>query len=293
MPHSIRVFSYHARSHPAPTPTRLRRAREVAFSWYDRRLLANASRAREERISGHCPPESGIWHKQYVYEGPSGPSRCHSPSLSSGQSHLTKACSRPCLKSLATYTSLYKNPLLLVYLDTRLITRRSNSKGCQNVFLFSRPCALSEICPVCISLGAMAVQDHILDHVLYQLGRALYCIMDIHKVRFFLSRPPRYLHTDRIFSHRGQESLQKHEHDSRRRSRSLKRYIFFCLGCVCVSTTIVVMEAYALLALQFCDGEDLMSLYWSTWTMIQIGSLIAMVGIILALLHSLQNSQHP
>ena len=53
------------------------------------------------------------------------------------------------------------------------------------------------------------------------------------------------------------------------------------------------MEAYALLALQFCDGEDLMSLYWSTWTMIQVGSLIAMVGIILAMLHSLKNSRHP
>jgi hypothetical protein len=53
------------------------------------------------------------------------------------------------------------------------------------------------------------------------------------------------------------------------------------------------MEAYALLALQFCDGEDLMSLYWSTWTMIQVGSLIAMVGIILALLHSLSNRRHP
>lgn len=60
-----------------------------------------------------------------------------------------------------------------------------------------------------------------------------------------------------------------------------------------MSTVIVIMEAYALLALQFCDGEDLMSLYWSTWTMIQVGSLIAMVGIILALIHSLKNRRHP
>jgi hypothetical protein len=53
------------------------------------------------------------------------------------------------------------------------------------------------------------------------------------------------------------------------------------------------MEAYSLLALQFCDGEDLMSLYWSTWTMIQVGSLIAMVGIILALAHALNDRKHP
>ena len=53
------------------------------------------------------------------------------------------------------------------------------------------------------------------------------------------------------------------------------------------------MEAFCLMALQFCDGEDLISLYLSTWTMIQVGSLIAMVGIILALVHSLQEKSHP
>lgn len=53
------------------------------------------------------------------------------------------------------------------------------------------------------------------------------------------------------------------------------------------------MEVYTLLALQFCDGEDLMSLYWSTWTMIQLGSLIAMVGVILAMIHTLRDKRHP
>lgn len=66
-----------------------------------------------------------------------------------------------------------------------------------------------------------------------------------------------------------------------------------CLGCVFTSTTIVIMEAYAIMALQFCDGEDLISLYWSTWTMIQVGSLIAMVGIILALANTLRGRRHP
>lgn len=53
------------------------------------------------------------------------------------------------------------------------------------------------------------------------------------------------------------------------------------------------MEGFSLLALQFCDGENLISLYWSTWTMIQVGSLIAMMGIILAMAHSLRNRRHP
>ncbi|KAJ4251883.1 hypothetical protein NW762_011180 [Fusarium torreyae] len=92
---------------------------------------------------------------------------------------------------------------------------------------------------------------------------------------------------------RGQAALEKLAHNPGARRKRLRQSIFMCLGCVSVSTVIVVMEAYSILALQFCDGEDLISLYWSTWTMIQIGSLIAMIGIILALAHSLRGRQHP
>jgi ABC-type maltose transport system permease subunit len=104
----------------------------------------------------------------------------------------------------------------------------------------------------------------------------------------------RTLANTRSFLHsRGQKAIEQFSDEKRKRSKSLRLYIFLCLGCVAVSTTIVIMEAYSLLALQFCDGEDLMSLYWSTWTMIQVGSLIAMVGIILALAHALNDRKHP
>lgn len=92
---------------------------------------------------------------------------------------------------------------------------------------------------------------------------------------------------------RGQLALERYSPRAHKRASALRTYIFLCLACVVASTVIVIMEAYALLALQFCDGENLMSLYWSTWTMIQVGSLIAMVGIILALLNSLRNRKHP
>ncbi|KAK2608885.1 hypothetical protein QQS21_002598 [Conoideocrella luteorostrata] len=92
---------------------------------------------------------------------------------------------------------------------------------------------------------------------------------------------------------RGQEAIERLDSDPKKRAKVLRLYILLCLGCVLVSAAIVIMEAYALLALQFCDGEDLMSLYWSTWTMIQVGSLIAIMGIILALGHSLRNRKHP
>ncbi|KAH7160366.1 hypothetical protein B0J13DRAFT_519773 [Dactylonectria estremocensis] len=92
---------------------------------------------------------------------------------------------------------------------------------------------------------------------------------------------------------RGQEGLERFKHDSSKRTKRLRQSIFLCLGCVVVSCAIVIMEAYAIMALQFCDGEDLISLYWSTWTMVQVGSLIAMVGIILALANSLSDRRHP
>lgn len=92
---------------------------------------------------------------------------------------------------------------------------------------------------------------------------------------------------------RGQTALEKLAHNPAARTKRLRQCVYMCLACVSVSTVIVVMEAYSILALQFCDGEDLISLYWSTWTMIQIGSLIAMIGIILALAHTLRGRQHP
>lgn len=66
-----------------------------------------------------------------------------------------------------------------------------------------------------------------------------------------------------------------------------------CAAYAAVSIVAVVMEVYALLALQFCDGEDLMSLYWSTWTMMQVGSLIAIFGILLSVTNSLRGNQNP
>ncbi|TDZ26226.1 hypothetical protein Cob_v001033 [Colletotrichum orbiculare MAFF 240422] len=78
-----------------------------------------------------------------------------------------------------------------------------------------------------------------------------------------------------------------------KRKTAIKRCIWFNLGCVCVSLTTVIMEVFTLMALQFCDGEDLMSLYWSTFTMIQVGSLIAVCGVILALVHSLRQRKNP
>ncbi|KAG6001482.1 hypothetical protein E4U21_004290 [Claviceps maximensis] len=91
----------------------------------------------------------------------------------------------------------------------------------------------------------------------------------------------------------GQEAIERLRNNAEQRAKTLRTYILMSVACVLLSTTVVIMEAFALLALQFCDGEDLMSLYWSTWTMLQVGSLIALLGIVLALLFSHRNRKHP
>ncbi|KAK1776152.1 hypothetical protein QBC45DRAFT_225328 [Copromyces sp. CBS 386.78] len=73
----------------------------------------------------------------------------------------------------------------------------------------------------------------------------------------------------------------------------MQRCLLICSGYFVLSIIAVVMEVYALLALQFCDGEDLMSLYWSTWTMLQVGSLIAILGIILAAFNAIRGNKNP
>jgi hypothetical protein len=50
------------------------------------------------------------------------------------------------------------------------------------------------------------------------------------------------------------------------------------------------MEAFAAFNIQICDGEDLMMLYWGFWTLIQVGSVIAIFGIMLNQWYSLRKN---
>jgi hypothetical protein len=43
----------------------------------------------------------------------------------------------------------------------------------------------------------------------------------------------------------------------------------------------VIFEVFAAFTIQYCDGEDLMQLYWGFWSILQVGSLIAILGVML------------
>ena len=78
-----------------------------------------------------------------------------------------------------------------------------------------------------------------------------------------------------------------------RYQRRLRTALGLCSAVGLVSIVLIVIEVYALLALQFCDGENVMSLFWSTWAMLQLGSVIAILGIVLALWHHIYEVRQP
>ncbi|KAK0753940.1 hypothetical protein B0T18DRAFT_424408 [Schizothecium vesticola] len=76
------------------------------------------------------------------------------------------------------------------------------------------------------------------------------------------------------------------------RSR-MNRCLYQCLAYFLISLAAVVIEIFILMALQFCDGEDLMSLYWSTWTVLQLGSLVAIAGVLLSVYNNMHGNKNP
>lgn len=150
---------------------------------------------------------------------------------------------------------------------------------------------MPEICSVCLAFSTLAVQGHLLDAIHCEPVVFILWLIRLHKVSSLSIHGQSLILTQCLA--RAQDAMSKYTEHSGKLRKRLRIFISVGAACVMMSTVIVVMEAYTLLALQFCDGEDLMSLYWSTWTMIQIGSLIAIVGVILAMFHTLRNKRHP
>ncbi|EHK97782.1 hypothetical protein M7I_6443 [Glarea lozoyensis 74030] len=58
---------------------------------------------------------------------------------------------------------------------------------------------------------------------------------------------------------------------------------YFCIVFLCfvLSFVCIVFECFALFNIEFCDGEDLTQMYWGFWSILQVGSLIAIGGVLL------------
>ncbi|CZS95019.1 uncharacterized protein RAG0_04824 [Rhynchosporium agropyri] len=61
--------------------------------------------------------------------------------------------------------------------------------------------------------------------------------------------------------------------------RARVRMLSIASLCLILSATAAVVECFALFNIEFCDGEDLMQLYWGFWSVLQVGSIIAILGV--------------
>jgi hypothetical protein len=68
--------------------------------------------------------------------------------------------------------------------------------------------------------------------------------------------------------------------EQKKEVRRLRRHQLGIVSlCLILSATAAVFECFALFNIEFCDGEDLMQLYWGFWSVIQVGSNIAILGV--------------
>jgi hypothetical protein len=49
-----------------------------------------------------------------------------------------------------------------------------------------------------------------------------------------------------------------------------------------LSLTCIAMECFAIFNIGYCHGEDLIQLYWAFWVTWQVGSCIAILGVMIA-----------
>jgi len=71
------------------------------------------------------------------------------------------------------------------------------------------------------------------------------------------------------------------------------RYLGIVGLCLLLSITCTVFEVFAGFNIEYCDGEDLMQLYWGFWSVLQVGSNIAIFGVMLQLWIALGNVKSP
>src|SRR6202021_1520377 len=96
--------------------------------------------------------------------------------------------------------------------------------------------------------------------------------------------------------HRASRTLPDPERgplDTTQHMQIRRKCLLISLICFILALAAVIMEAFAAFNIQFCDGEDLMMLYWGFWTLIQVGSVIAILGIGLNQWYSLREKEHP
>ncbi|KAL3423805.1 hypothetical protein PVAG01_05552 [Phlyctema vagabunda] len=120
--------------------------------------------------------------------------------------------------------------------------------------------------------GLTLAQAESLFWILFVFVLVLMCISSIyHHKSINISEREKTLPSGQVNSRRYRRKI----------NRIRSRYLGIVGTCLLVSTMCVIFEAFAAFNIEYCDGEDLMQLYWGFWSILQVGSLIAILGVML------------
>ncbi|KAI9641293.1 hypothetical protein NHQ30_010094 [Ciborinia camelliae] len=93
------------------------------------------------------------------------------------------------------------------------------------------------------------------------------------------------------------ERLKSNPNASPRHKRRIHRrrihYLSIASLCFILAFTSILFEVFAAFNIEYCYGEDLIQLYWGFWSVLQVGSLIAILGVMLQFWIVLGNVQTP
>lgn len=89
------------------------------------------------------------------------------------------------------------------------------------------------------------------------------------------------------------EKIEGMSTDNLKRQRLLQKGFWAAIIGGLIACIFGVLAAFTLLTLQFCDNEPLASLYWSTWTVLVVGGIVAIFGIGLHIRHLIKSSRLP
>jgi hypothetical protein len=79
---------------------------------------------------------------------------------------------------------------------------------------------------------------------------------------------------------KGNSKAETTKHNLRVR-RLRKHQLSIVSLCLVLSITATIFECFAAFNIEYCDGEDLMQLYWGFWSVLQVGSNIAIFGVMI------------
>src|SRR5450756_26975 len=71
------------------------------------------------------------------------------------------------------------------------------------------------------------------------------------------------------------------------------RCIWQTIALIAVAIVANIMQVLAILAFQHCHNEALLGLYWPLWTLLGLGSTIAMFGVVINQIYALRGHEPP